>query len=147
MIPEKIIIHHSLTKDTGTVSWGAIRTYHTIELGWDDIGYHAGCELVVNGENSWYEILMGRDWFTPGAHTKNHNHDSLGFCFVGNWDEAIPVDGYLLTGAKVVKMWMELFGISIDQVWRHHDFADYKSCPGTMFPWDWFKEMIIRLMS
>jgi hypothetical protein len=143
MNPEMIIIHHSLTKDSGTVSWGAIRTYHTIDLGYDDIGYHAGCELVVNKGHSWYEILMGRDWNTPGAHTRGYNDRSLGFCFVGNFDECIPVDEILLTGAKLVKMWMRLFNIPIDQVWRHHTFADYKSCPGTQFPWIHFRSMLV----
>jgi len=140
--PTKIIIHHSLTKDTGTVSWGAIRTYHMFDLGWSDIGYHLGCEFIKNINNEYYEILMGRDWFTPGAHTKGHNHDSLGFCFVGNYDEDIIDDKMLYVGVKAIKMWFRIFNLSYLDIYKHHDFADYKSCPGNLFPWGKFIEML-----
>ena len=56
MTPQMIILHHSLTADTHTVSWGAIRRYHTKTLGWRDIGYHFGLELARNH----VEVLMGR---------------------------------------------------------------------------------------
>lgn len=140
--PAKIIIHHSLTKDSGTVSWGAIRAYHTHTLGWYDIGYHAGIELVKSGGFPYYEVLMGRPWSMPGAHCRGQNHDSLGICFVGNYDERAPNDLILYAGAKMIKMWIKFFDIGIDDIYGHRDFAAHKSCPGTRFDLDRLKEKL-----
>ena len=132
MKPNKIIVHHSLTKDSETVSWGAIRKYHKAQ-GWIDVGYHAGIELTRSGDGLYYEAFIGRDWDIPGAHTVGQNSSSLGICFVGNWDTQEPPDEMLITGAKVIKMWCWLFDISMDEIYGHRDFADYKSCPGLSF--------------
>ena len=51
--PQKVICHHSLTRDSGSVSWGAIRKFHmeTLDPPYKDIGYHCGVELVKSGED------------------------------------------------------------------------------------------------
>lgn len=130
--PKKIIVHHSLTKDSETVSWGAIRKYHIGTLGWGDIGYHAGVELVGNH----YEVFLGRLWNKVGAHTKGQNYNSLGICFVGNYDLEKPFKKMLIEGGKLIFMWMKLFDISFKEIYTHHHFADYKTCPGTQFDLD-----------
>lgn len=132
MTPKKIIIHHSLTKDSETVSWGAIRTWHVEHEGYDTIGYHAGVELVGNGPNIYYEVLLGRMWGLQGAHALGQNHDSLGICFIGNYDLEEPSGEILEMGAGVIKMWLWLFGISPDQIYGHRHFSG-KSCPGEKF--------------
>lgn len=129
MKPTKIIIHHSLTKDSGTVSWGAIRRWHVEHNSWIDIGYHGGVELVYTE----YEMFIGRMWDKIGAHTRGQNDVSLGFIFVGNYDFEPPPVRMLEVGAKVISLWMRLFNIPKDRVYRHSDFASYKSCPGTEF--------------
>ena len=130
--PKRIIVHHSLTKDTTTVSWGAIRKYHEETLRWPGIGYHIGVELVRSGNELYYEALMGRMWNVQGAHTKGHNEDSLGICFVGNFDYNKPPDAQLIAGARIISLWMKLYNIKIDDIYGHRDFST-KTCPGKLF--------------
>lgn len=135
----KIIIHHSLTKDGQTVSWGAIRRYHTIEKGWEDIGYHFGLELV----GTQYEILIGRMMNVVGAHTKGYNTGSLGVCFIGNFDlTMVSIEQWEL-GIRLVSSLCEVLSIKIDQVYGHKDFAN-KSCPGLNFDLRRFKKEVKR---
>lgn len=133
--PTKIIVHHSLTKDSATVSWGAIRKYHTQTLKWKDIGYHAGIELVESGDELYFEILMGRMWNVPGAHTKGQNQYSLGICFIGNFDSIFPEDSQLRIGAKVISLWLDIYNLSTGDIFPHHQFA-VKTCPGNLFDMD-----------
>lgn len=141
MKPTKVFIHHSLTKDSGSVSAGAIRRYHTEVLGWKNVGYHALIELVISGGRLYYEILMGRMWDEPGAHVRGHNSDSLGLCFIGNYDQTKPEDEMLITGAKLIRLWMRLFDIKINEIYGHRDFST-KSCPGDMFNMNKLKSYI-----
>jgi len=143
MTPTKIIIHHSDTRDDKFLSWGAIRYHHVIELGWHDIGYHAGVELVQSGDHLNYEILIGRMWDVDGAHTIGQNTSSLGICFVGDYDEFPPPDDIIISGAKLIKLWMKLFNISINQIYAHRDFNN-TDCPGKKFDINVLKGWLTR---
>lgn len=138
MTPKRIIVHHSATKDTGTLSWSAIHRYHTQNQGWSDIGYHAGCEYVRDD----YIVILGRPEDEPGAHTKGMNTTSLGFCFVGNFDELEPSDRMLEVAAR---RWfvpvMKRHSIGFDALFGHRDFAP-KTCPGTLFNMDRLRNAI-----
>jgi len=138
----RIIVHHSLTKDSGTVSWGAIRFYHMTTNGWSDIGYHAGIELVQSGEHRYYEILIGRDWFKEGAHCQGENYDSLGFCFVGDFDNELIPFTQLGRGAEFLAMWCRMFNLSVDDIYPHRWFNNQKTCPGKLFSMTDLKDLI-----
>ena len=144
MRPEKIIIHHSATKDSGTVSWNAIRRFHTIECAWGDIGYHFGIEHIADAGDpaGSYEIMFGRMPDVPGAHTKGENGHSVGVCFVGNFDAVTVPAGQWDRGVELVRWLMREYGIAADQVRGHRDFAN-KTCPGKLFDMDLFRAELI----
>lgn len=135
MNPTHIIIHHSLTKDSQTVSWQAIRRYHIHTLGWRNIGYHYGIENV-NGE---YEILKGRMDNWTGAHCHGFNDNSIGICLVGNFDITEPSDQQMLTLRYLCQALLDIHGIKAENVlghwetYRRRNLAVQKSCPGNRF--------------
>ena len=71
----KIIVHCSATREGQAISVDTIRQWH-LARGWSDIGYH----YIVHLDGS---ISYGRDINKSGAHTKGHNEDSIGLCYIG----------------------------------------------------------------
>jgi len=139
-VPNRIIVHHSATRDSGTVSWGAIRNFHMHQMKppMQDIGYHAGIELV--GDH--FECMVGRTTDIPGAHTKFQNARSLGFCFVGNYDEVAPPREMLEIAAKrVLAPWCAKFHVPVSEIHGHREFAS-KTCPGTLFSVELLREIV-----
>ena len=137
MYPDKIIMHHSLTKDTKTVSWGAIRKYH-LNKGWEDIGYHFGIELV----GTKHEIFVGRLMNVPGAHTKGQNSSSIGICLIGNFDKNKPPKEQWDLAVKLVSSLCEILYLTSSSIYGHNNYASYKSCPGELFSMDRFRNAV-----
>lgn len=127
--PKFIFIHHSLTKDSKTVSWSAIRKYHTVNLGWRNIGYHYGIEEVGNVN----EIFVGRFEGINGAHAKGYNYKSIGICVVGNYDNKKPSNNKWYLTLKLTQNIALRYNIPIENVLGHREVANYKSCPGNLF--------------
>jgi N-acetyl-anhydromuramyl-L-alanine amidase AmpD len=130
MTPAEIIVHHSAGEDGAAADTAAIRKYHTQTLGFLDVGYHALVERV----GLEYEALLGRPWTMIGAHALGHNDRALGICFVGNTDVYELPRRQLEIGARVIRLWQEIYNIPRTAVLRHSDVAD-TACPGQKFPW------------
>jgi N-acetyl-anhydromuramyl-L-alanine amidase AmpD len=134
--PEYIIMHHSLTKDQKVVDWQAIRRYHK-GLGWRDVGYHYGIELVNNEP----EILLGRYPYESGAHCRQNgmNRRSIGVMICGNFDLDPPESKVWIKALELVRYLQYEHGIKSHNVVGHSTWADYKSCPGKKFDMEKFR--------
>ena len=140
--PKYIFLHHSLTKDSGSVSWGAIRKYHVNDLDWRDIGYNYGIELIYDH----LEILVGRMEGVTGAHTKGYNNKSIGICLVGNFDKKAPEPDQWLLLLRLVKNIAQRHNIPVENVMAHREVSGYKSCPGSCFDINKFRNDLKKIM-
>jgi len=138
-----LVIHHSLTKDSGSVSWDAIRRYHTENNGWRAIGYHLGVEKIGNH----YEMLVGRPltWSAAAAKEQRMNTRGIHVCCVGNYDVIQPPASMLAFALPHLAALCDIVGIQVDRehVIGHREVAPYKSCPGLMFDMDEFVTLLL----
>ena len=134
-----LILHHSLTPDHHVlVDTYAIRRYHIEHNGWQDIGYHLVQEIV--GDEPL--LVIARPWNISGAHAPGRNHDSLGYCIVGNFDEA-PPDPATWAGAVKAAQWLcDVFSIPPSEVYGHREVTPNRTCPGKYFNLDRFREAL-----
>ena len=161
--PKRIVLHHSATIDGSTFSWDDIKRYHTswryksniiseeqakllmqqekkVTWPWSDIGYHDGIELI--GDQYFY--LRGRLPNVKGAHcaVKDFNKDSLGICFVGNYDIQDVSREMFDMGIRLVKYYMQVYEIPASKIYGHREIDPRKSCPGKKFPLDEFRNKL-----
>ncbi len=133
-----IMIHHSLTRDSATLSWDAIRDYHVNTNRWRDVGYHFGIEKV----NTNYECLVGMPLNEKGIHCKGMNSKAIGICCVGNYDLIEPENKMLtLLAYRVIRPLMYIYSIPIENIVFHNEYSS-KTCPGRMFD----KQVLINLI-
>jgi hypothetical protein len=87
---------------------------------------------------------MGRPEFRTGSHTAGHNRNTLGFCFVGNYDLVEPTERMFEIAAK---RWfipiLNRYGLGINDVRPHWQYAR-KSCPGKLFQMEHLRNAIRR---
>ena len=120
----RIILHCSATREGKDFSVDTIRDWHVNGRGWSDIGYH----WVIRLDGS---IEVGRPLEKSGAHTKGHNKDSVGVCYIGGCDaDGKPKD---TMNAEQEKAW-RMIVLSLRTLYGdltihgHNEFAN-KACP------------------
>ena len=116
---EKLIIHVSDSPDTMDVGVKQIREWHIKGNGWSDIGYH----IVIRRDGS---LELGRPYDAVGAHTRGHNTDSIGICWVGRVKPTIAQYQSLVNTVKVL---MAAHGLKLGDIYGHAELNPGKSCP------------------
>ena len=122
---KRIILHCSATKEGQDFSVATIRDWHVKGRGWSDIGYH----WVIRLDGS---VELGRPLERSGAHTKGHNKDSVGVCYIGGCDaDGKPKDTMNPEQEKAWRMIVlslrTLYGDHIT-IHGHNEYAN-KACP------------------
>lgn len=119
----KIILHVSDSPDSRDIGAAEIKKWHVDPPpkgnGWKDIGYHE----VVRRDGT---LERGRPYDQAGAHTKNHNSDSLGICWVGR---SKYTSLQYLTLLNIVKVLLASHGLKTTDVYGHAELNPGKSCP------------------
>jgi len=128
LIVRKLVVHCSDTEDGPGQSVEAIRRYHVEHNGWADIGYHFLIERVGDG----IVLEPGRPPTQQGAHCRagGRNHDSLGVCIVGEFDEDPPAPELMRCVLDGLALLAFAFGVAAAEVYGHREFEDAKTCPG-----------------
>lgn len=165
-----VIVHHSFTGDSTLPDTVAIRNFHTsyrqggniitseryaelkeqrasgLVAPWKDIGYHWVLETLSDGR-PW--LIQGRSMMMVGAHCveQGMNRRGIGLCLVGNFDAAPPPEQIFEKAADTVAWLCRMYRIPPENVQGHREYASYKSCPGTKFDLDYFRERVIDYLS
>lgn len=119
-----IIVHCTATPAGKDYTVDDIRRWHKAQ-GWSDIGYH----YIIYRDGSVHD---GRNVDIAGAHTANHNQNSIGVVYVGGMtkDNKKPADSR--TNAQkdalrqLLKDLKKLYPNA--KIYGHRDFAN-KACP------------------
>lgn len=129
-----VVVHHTWSPTAlqyrGRTTINGVTNYHTQNRGWVDIGY----DVMVAGNDIW--LCRQRDGGglkghlrAAGAHCIGMNHNSLGICLVGNFDEEDPMKWGYDTLVWCIAEFCRARKIEADRVRLHREFAN-KSCPG-----------------
>lgn len=121
----EIIIHCTGTVPSNSTTVEAVRNYHVNHNGWKDIGYHY--LIYLDGS-----IHQGRPIDQSGAHTKNHNSNTIGVCYVGGLDaNKKPKDTRTPQQVEALHKLVEALKVcfpTIKKVSGHYMY-DNKACP------------------
>lgn len=119
----EIIIHCSATKEGHLFFAADIDRWHKAQ-GWSGIGYHY--VIDIDGK-----VETGRAEYQTGAHTKGHNANSIGICYIGGLDiNGKPKDTRTPEQRKSLAELVARLKVKYPKatVHGHNEFAN-KDCP------------------
>ena len=114
-----IVVHCSNSDYKHHDNVESIRKWHVDENGWSDIGYH----FIITKDG---RIHVCRPIHRAGAHTKGHNHNSIGICLTGS--KFFSDEQFKSLKLIVDELSVEL-GLDKNDVYPHRYFNKNKTCP------------------
>jgi hypothetical protein len=140
--PTKIIMHNSGGTDANPL---LDTSHHTAQMmeswhlskGWDGLGY----TFVIHKDG---KVWRGRPEHRSGAHTVNHNAQSIGICFAGNFDATLPTKEQEESFKELYKYLVNIYGKL--PIKYHRDFAT-KTCPGKNITKDYFSKLADKALA
>lgn len=99
-----------------------IRTVHTRDRGWGDIGYH----FIVDRAG---EVWEARDVRYQGAHVGGNNEHNIGVVALGNFDNQTPSHAQLSSLVRVVQTLQRHYRVPAHRVYTHQELSP-SACPG-----------------
>ena len=124
---QEIILHCAATPEGKDIKAETVKQWHIKDNKWQDCGYHFIIELDGT-------VKPMRDEALVGAHCKNHNHNSIGICYIGGCDKTgkkakdTRTEVQKLSMYKLVKELMIKYHLTLNDVYGHRDFSN-KQCP------------------
>ncbi|NAZ76892.1 hypothetical protein GTQ99_15900 [Kineococcus sp. T13] len=110
------IVHH--TADGGSYSRAEVpavirgmHRYHTVSLGWNDLGYNV---VVDRFGGAWEGRAGGLAQPVVGAHAGGFNTDTLGVSMMGDFTDDSPSEACLQAVAEVIAWKFALHGVEAD---------------------------------
>jgi N-acetylmuramoyl-L-alanine amidase-like protein len=157
--PPDLIVYHHTAMNSASRFEDVVRVIKNRV----DEGKHwvTGYHCVVTADGVAHPFCR---WDRYGNHVAGYNRRSLGISFNGNFETnpsvpyanpdgrygaPRPTEEQLRTGARVVALWSLVYKIDLDftrTVRAHRDLAQ-KSCPGSMFPAQEFRRLVIYYRS
>lgn len=131
---EYIILHHSAVKNSEAPNQleGINRTHQQRFNMKSRTGLYVGYHYLIEADGQLYQTRYDDE---IGAHCKEEsmNYKSIGICLAGNFDEEDPTIMQLQTLKNLILELRIKYNIPRENVKRHTDYADYKTCPGAWF--------------
>ena len=130
---DAVVLHHVGNTDKD-INVAAIHRWHR-QNGWAGVGYH----YLIRKDGS---IERGRPLETVGAHTYDHNDNTVGICIVGNFELSRPTSEQFLAAEKLVGAVCKHYDIMPNgrTVLGHKDLCK-TTCPG-IYLYKWLPDII-----